>query len=54
LERLVSGESNREIGLALNISPRTVESHRAHIMSKMEAESFPDLVQMAFRLSLPA
>jgi PAS domain S-box-containing protein len=54
LERLVSGASNREIGVALNISPRTVETHRANIMSKMNAESFPGLVQMAFRLRLPA
>jgi two-component system response regulator FixJ len=52
LEGLVDGKSNREIGLALKISARTVERHRANIMAKMEAGSFSELLQMAFRLRI--
>jgi DNA-binding NarL/FixJ family response regulator len=52
LEGLIDGKSNREIGLALKISARTVERHRANIMAKMEAASFSELLQMAFRLGI--
>jgi two-component system response regulator FixJ len=44
---LASGMSNKEIGLKLNISHRTVEVHRSRIMEKMKAESFPKLIDMA-------
>jgi RNA polymerase sigma factor (sigma-70 family) len=44
---LSSGMSNKEIGLKLNISHRTVEVHRSRIMEKMKAESFPRLIDMA-------
>jgi len=47
---LVKGLSNKGIADALNISPRTVEIHRAHVMEKMEAESLPALVRMVSRL----
>jgi len=49
---VVSGKSNREIAEDLTISPKTVEVHRARVMSKMRAESLPDLVQQANRLSI--
>jgi two-component system response regulator FixJ len=52
LDELIAGKSNREIGDALNISPRTVERHRANVMDKMKAKSFSDLVQMALKLRL--
>ena len=45
-EHLVGGESNKEIGARLGISPRTVEFHRAHIMEKMAAKGLPDLVRL--------
>lgn len=32
---VVAGRSNKEIGIALGISPRTVEVHRAHIFKKL-------------------
>ncbi len=44
---LASGMSNKEVGLKLNISHRTVEVHRSRIMEKMKAESFPKLIDMA-------
>ncbi len=53
MKLLVEGLPNKKIAEALNISPRTVEIHRAHVMEKMAAESLPDLVRMAALLRLP-
>jgi two-component system response regulator FixJ len=47
LEHLVAGRSNKIIAYELDISPRTVEIHRAHLMDKMAAKSLSDLVRMA-------
>lgn len=47
LEHLVAGRSNKEVGLELGISPRTVEIHRARLMDKMAADSLAGLVRMA-------
>jgi two-component system, NarL family, response regulator NreC len=44
---LAQGKSNKEVAAALEVSTRTVESHRNHIMKKMEFESFSDLVRFA-------
>ncbi len=49
-ECLVVGRSNKAIGDKLSISPRTVELHRAHVMKKMQAQSLPHLVRMAFAI----
>lgn len=47
LQGLVEGKPNKVIAYDLQISPRTVEVHRAHVMSKMEARSLSDLVRMS-------
>jgi two-component system response regulator FixJ len=47
LERLVQGRPNKVIAYELNISPRTVEIHRARVMEKMQAESLSHLVRLA-------
>ena len=46
LELLVSGKANKVIAYELDISPRTVELHRARVMDKMGARSLADLVRM--------
>jgi FixJ family two-component response regulator len=52
LDSLVCGLRNKEIAELLNISPRTVESHRAHIMQKLEAETVAHLVGLAYKSGL--
>lgn len=47
LSRVVAGHANKTIAYDLSISPRTVEVHRANVMSKMQAKSLPELVRMA-------
>ena len=44
---IVQGMSNRIIAEQLGLSNRTVEVHRARVMSKMAARSLPELVRMA-------
>lgn len=46
-ELLAEGRSNKEIGRLLDISPRTVEVHRARIVEKLEVQSLPELIRIA-------
>jgi two-component system response regulator FixJ len=48
LERLVKGLSNKVIAYELDVSPRTVEIHRAHVMDKLQASSLSEVVRLAF------
>jgi two-component system response regulator FixJ len=52
LDLVVDGLSNKEIAGNLGISPRTVEVHRANVMTKMQADSLSALIRM--RLSAHA
>ena len=47
LSGVVTGLANKTIAFDLDISPRTVEVHRANVMAKMEARSLAELVRMA-------
>lgn len=42
---IINGLTNKEIGRALELSPRTVENHRAHLFAKLGAESLADLIR---------
>jgi two-component system, LuxR family, response regulator FixJ len=46
LAQIVRGASSKEAGRSLNISPRTVEFHRANIMQKLGAKNAVDLVRI--------
>ena len=46
LAQITAGASNKESGIRLGISPRTVEVHRAHIMEKLGARNTADLVRI--------
>ncbi len=52
LSGVVAGLANKTIAFDLNISPRTVEVHRASVMAKMQAKSLPELVRMALSVKL--
>lgn len=52
LNQLAEGLSNRDVGEALGISPRTVEVHRARVMVKTQSDSITDLVNRLWRLGL--
>lgn len=52
LAGIVAGLPNKTIAYDLDISPRTVEVHRANIMSKMHASSLAELVRMAIAAGL--
>ena len=45
LDLVVAGRTNREIAEALEISVKTVEAHRSHLMEKLEVGSVAELVQ---------
>lgn len=47
LAGVVAGLANKSIAFDLDISPRTIEIHRANMMAKMRATSLPHLVRMA-------
>jgi DNA-binding NarL/FixJ family response regulator len=49
---LANGKSNKEAAALMGLSTRTVESHRTHIMRKMEFRSFSDLIRFAIRNEL--
>jgi DNA-binding CsgD family transcriptional regulator len=49
LHFLADGKSNKEIGVLLEISTRTVESYRARIMLKLDLHSTAALVRYAIR-----
>lgn len=51
MQLVVKGLSNKEIAKVLDISPRTVENHRAQMMAKMQADNIAELCQMAAQYS---
>ena len=48
LEGLAKGLPNKTIAYDLGISPRTVEIHRANLMTKLEVRSLSEALRLAF------
>jgi FixJ family two-component response regulator len=44
---VVAGHANKEIARKLELSIRTIETHRGHIMEKTGAQSLADLIELA-------
>jgi FixJ family two-component response regulator len=53
MRRIVQGQANKVISVELGVSERTVEIHRAKVMSKTGAKSLAELVAMATRVDAP-
>ncbi|MCB1743213.1 MAG: response regulator [Gammaproteobacteria bacterium] len=51
MQLVVAGHSSKQIARVLNISHRTVESHRIRVMRKMQADNLAELVQMDVQLN---
>jgi DNA-binding NarL/FixJ family response regulator len=49
VQLLAEGKSNKEVASALGISVKTVETHRAAIMRKLDLKAFSELVRYAVR-----
>jgi len=49
LQLLAEGRTNKEVATALNISPYTVETHRSHILQKLNLHNSAELVLYAVR-----
>jgi FixJ family two-component response regulator len=43
---IAAGHANRDIALRLDISPRTVEVHKARIMEKLDCHSLAELIRL--------
>ncbi len=52
VQLLCDGKSNKEVGAILGISVKTVETHRAAIMKKLNFKAFSELVKYAVRNSI--
>lgn len=52
LSLIVSSYSNKEAAAILNISNRTIDVHRAHIMEKMQAENLAELMMMVMSFQI--
>ena len=50
MELAVAGLSSKEIGIRLNISPKTVENHRAWVMERIGTRNVADLIRKAMKI----
>jgi two-component system, NarL family, response regulator NreC len=49
LQLIAEGKGNKEVAAALNISPYTVETHRSHILEKLNLHNPAELILYAVR-----
>jgi DNA-binding NarL/FixJ family response regulator len=54
LQLIAEGLSSKEIAVRLSLAVRTVDSHRAHLMTKLEVNKVSGLVRIAIREGLIA
>lgn len=54
LQLLAEGKSNKEVATVLNVSPYTVETHRMHLMQKLNLHNTAEIVLYAVRKKIVA
>jgi two-component system, NarL family, response regulator NreC len=54
LQLLAEGKSNKEVATVLNVSPYTVETHRTHVMQKLDLHNTAEIVLYAVRKKIIA
>ena len=54
LQLLAEGKTNKEVAAMLNLSLYTVETHRTHILQKLNLHSVPELILYAVRKGIIA
>ena len=54
LQLLAEGKTNKEMAAMLNLSIYTVETHRTHILQKLDLHSVPELILYAVRKGIIA
>jgi DNA-binding NarL/FixJ family response regulator len=54
LQLLAEGRSNKEVATVLNVSPYTVETHRTHLMQKLNLHNTAEIVLYAVRKKIIA
>lgn len=52
LKLIAEGRTNRQVGLYLNLSPKTIEKYRARVMHKLAIENVTELVLAAISMGL--
>ncbi len=52
LKQIANGQTTKEIAFALNVSPKTVETHRLNLMAKLQISTVAGLTKYAIREGL--
>jgi DNA-binding NarL/FixJ family response regulator len=52
LQLIAEGKTNKEVAHALTVSVNTVETHRKHIMEKLDLHNTAELVRFAIRTKI--
>ncbi len=52
LRRIAEGKTTKEIAFALGVSTKTIETHRLHLLSKLQVKSVAELTRYAVRVGL--
>ena len=51
-ERIVRGQTNKQVASALGTTERTIKAHRKQVMEKMQVQSLAELVSLAERVGV--
>jgi DNA-binding NarL/FixJ family response regulator len=54
LQLIAKGKTTKQVALELNISAKTVETHRMQLMNRLEIHDIPGLVRFAIKVGLAA